>query len=310
MTGSGTEAPSTAPEGGGNDRQPVAWPVAAGVLLLGVLVVLAVLLVVRRSDQPVTAPSESVAPGVRTLATSQAAPTAVQAAQVAPTALARPTDMPAATAQPAPQALSTPSVASLGQAPAQPPAMPGQATAQSQGAQAQLDRPETDPTVSVAMVMVNGTPQILGRGTPLPTAQAAEWWNDVRTVPPALTQEVQQAYSRFWDVRSQAFLDANPDALPQVMDGVALQNDLAALRELQVQHRAQLMEISHNIRVLHASPDEAAIEDDYVAHVVNVDAETKEPVETSPRATWQFVYRMRKINGIWKVTDGVRLVDA
>ncbi|HEY3059017.1 MAG TPA: hypothetical protein VGL99_08610 [Chloroflexota bacterium] len=56
MSASGTEATSSAPDGGENDRQPVAWPVAAGVLLVGVVVVLAALVLVRRSDQPATTP--------------------------------------------------------------------------------------------------------------------------------------------------------------------------------------------------------------------------------------------------------------
>jgi hypothetical protein len=263
-------------------RQPVAWPLAAGGVLVMVLVVLAALVVVRRGERPVTAPSAPIVP----TALTAVEPTAISTTAPAfATAVAPPLAKPAATAAPI--------------TPAAPPtAVPAAASATDQA------------TGSAKLVRVEGTPRIMGPGTAAPTPPSVAWWNDERSVPRELVSEIEQAYNRFWDVRGQAFLDANPEPLADVMDGKVLQNDLAAMRALQAQGRAQRIEVRHNARILHAGPDEAAIEDDYVSTVVDVDAITKKPVESTTPGAWQIAYRMRKVDGTWKVVDAVRLVDA
>jgi hypothetical protein len=255
------------------------------------LVMLAGLVVLRRGERPTTAPSVPAAPTAST-AVGQSASVPTAAPTVVPTtapavgtALAPPLAKPAATPAPTtPAALAT--------------AVPATASATDQA------------TGSATLVMVDGTPRIIGPGTPAPTPAPVEWWNDERSVPRELVLEIEQAYNHFWDVRGQAFLEANPAPLADVMDGKVLQSDLAAMRDLQAQGRAQRIEVRHNARILHAGPDEAAIEDDYVSTVVDVDVVTKEPVETTTPGAWQIAYRMRKVNGTWKVVDAVRLVDA
>ena len=158
-----------------------------------------------------------------------------------------------------------------------------------------------EPTAAVA-VLVTGTSQVVAT---LP----AEWWNDVRPVEPALASVLERAFNRFWAVRIQASYDLNPEPLPEVMAGVALEREINALNGMRARNQAARMTIEHSVQLLHAGPDEAAIEDDYTLNMVYVDAQTKDPVQPTPVGSWQYAYRMRNMDGTWKVVDSVRLVD-
>src|SRR5262249_28167403 len=151
--------------------------------------------------------------------------------------------------------------------------------------------------------------QVFSGSATLPTTQPLEWWNDVQSVPPPRADEVERAFNRFWELRIQASYDLNPDPLPQVMGGAALQRERTAIDSLRAQNLAAQMTINHTIQVLHAGPDEAVVEDDYVSNLTYVDAETKEPVRPTPADRWQYAYRLRKMDGVWKVVDSVRLTD-
>ena len=77
---------------------------------------------------------------------------------------------------------------------------------------------------------------------------------------------------------------------------------------MQSKHQAQQAVVEHDARVLYASADDAAIEDHYVSHEYLVDTTTNQPLEPAANELWQMAYRMRKLGGVWKVVDGVKVV--
>jgi hypothetical protein len=258
--------------------------VAAGVVLVLALVVLGGLVLVRRGDrEPAAAPPVAPVPTALVLPTPTSAPTAVPVVQQTATRVATSVS----TASPAtstPVASATPAIAST-------------------------PVPTAQTSAAAQVVVANGTVQVLPAGAVVPSPTPGEWWDYQRPVEPPLYAEVEQAYYQFWDVRRQAWLDMDADALARVMGGVVLQRDLTAMDRLRAQNRAQQIDIRHHVTILHAVPDEAAVEDDYVWYVTNLDFESKEPVEPMTSALWQLVYRLRKTDGVWKVVDSVRLID-
>jgi hypothetical protein len=261
----------------------MAWPVAAGVVLVLALVVLGGLLLVGRGDREPAAPVVAPAPTVLVLPTPSSAPTLVPAVQQAATRV--------------PTLVST--------------AIPSTSTplARATAVLASTPMPTAQASGGAQVVLANGTVQVLPAGVVVPSPTPGEWWDYQRPVEPPLAAEVEQAYYQFWEVRRQAWLDMDAAALGRAMGGVALQRDLAAMDQLRAQNRAQRIEITHHVSILHAAPDEAAVEDDYAWYVTNVHFESKEPVEPMTTGVWQLVYRLRKNEGVWKVVDSVRLID-
>ena len=272
-------------------RTPVSVPLAAGVVFALVVMILGGLFLARRVETPTTTPSIA-APAATTTSssaqisapTSQATAAPTVAAQVTPTA-------PLPTAAPRPTTVPAPTQP--------PPAQPTQTGPIATG------QPET----SASIALVNGTPQIFGAGTAVPTTRTLDWWNDFRPVPQGQAQEIEQAFNRFWNVRIQAQYDLNTEALPQVMAGAVLQREMDAIEKMRADNRAAESKVGHAIQLLHAGSDEAAVQDDYTLETTYVDAVTRAPLESTPAQTWPFAYRMRKSDGVWRVVDAVRLVN-
>jgi hypothetical protein len=276
-----------------------------------VVMVLGGLFLARRGEAPSTTPSSAGIASTSTVpARAAATPVLLTVAPTAignaPTAATAPTPTTAATVLAAPTA-SKPTTASQPTAelthdsstPTTASQLTGEPTAE----------PTADPRAGAVLALVNGTPQVLGAGAPLPTTPPVDWWNDVRPVQAGQADDIHRAFNRFWEIRVQANYDLNPELLTQVMAGAALQRERTAIDDLRAQNRAVQMSISHDISVLHVSPDEAAIEDDYTSDLTYVDAETKEPVRPTPIDKWEFAYRLRKLDGVWKVVDSVRLTS-
>jgi hypothetical protein len=254
----------------------VAWPVAAAALLVLVAGILGgVMLLTRRDSTPLAAAPTAVAPTPRA---TLPVPT-VAAAAPAPTA----TQVPAEAATTRPPATQTP-------------------------------LPQEAPT-SEALVSAMATSQARLAQQPLtgsfiPTPQPNSWWELQQPVEASTRAELLQAYNQFWQVRAQALYELDSTQLGQVTAGPALEGEQRAIEQLKEKNQAQQVSVEHNPRILYASTDDAAIEDQYLSRSVLVDAESKQPLEPTPASTWRLAYRLRKIDGIWKVVDSVRVTYA
>lgn len=141
---------------------------------------------------------------------------------------------------------------------------------------------------------------------PLPTP-GPEAGADVIDVDAALLDEVEAAYSRFWDVRTEAALDLDVSRLPEVMDGPALEREQQQVGDLQARGVAAVIEADHDVGLVSLSHDEAELYDEYVNRSYLVDPVTREPVGVpEPEETVKVSFRLRKLEGIWKVVDSER----
>jgi hypothetical protein len=245
------------------ERAPLAWPVAAGAVLVLVVALIGLGALLTRSDSSPAPDQPSQAVGTP-----------------------RPTPLAAALATPAATNVSGPTSAAVEDKPGgNRPAAPALATT-----------PET----KVALVGTFAAIQ--------PTPTPSGWWNDERRFDDqALSNEVLLAYNQFWQVRAQALYELDASSLSRVMAGNLLEAERRTIDDLRAQNLAQHVDVDHNARVLHVTEDEAAIEDKYLSRTVMVDASSKEPLESPPSVPWTLAYRLRKIDGAWKVVDSVRV---
>jgi hypothetical protein len=259
----------------------VAWPVAAGALLVLVLGVLGgVMLLTRRDSAPPAAAPTAAPPAAAPTRGSLAVPTVIAAVPTVRTSsqveAALEAPKPAATQSPS-QAVAVPTSEAL---------VSAMATSQARIAQ----QPATTGSI--------------------PAPQATNWWELQQSVEPSTSAELLRAYNLFWQVRAQALYELDSTQLAQVTAGPALEGEQRAIEQLKEKNQAQHVNVEHNPRILYASTDDAAIEDQYLSRSVLVDAESKQPLEPTPASTWRLAYRLRKIDGIWKVVDSVRVTYA
>jgi hypothetical protein len=182
----------------------------------------------------------------------------------------------------------------------QPTAAPPATAAPTGTAAALASEPKVEATPTAALVQTF----TVALPTPTPTG----WWDDERPVgDQALSNEVLQAYHQFWQVRAQALYELDPSKLVSVTAGTLLEGERRAIEDLRAQNQAQQVDVDHNARVLHASAEESAVEDVYLSRTVRVNAESKERLEATPSTSWRVAYRLRKLDGVWKVVDSVRV---
>lgn len=271
---------------------PLRWPLAVALVGALVIVVLVGGVVLARRLQ---------ASGDVVSVDSTTATRVVTAPVAAPPATAIATATPLATARPA----ATPTVAA-----APPTAVP--ATATPPPAAAATAQPVDTPTAkgdsTVSIVLDNGTPRVIGAGTPLPPPPTpTQWWSQSNTVSPELATELTNAFQRFWQVRAQAMLDLNTAPLTTVMDGPLLQREQAGLDQMRAQNQAEQIDVQHHMQITHATDTEATIVDNYTSHTVPVDLASNELGTPSPVGTWHLAYHFQKLGGTWKVVEAVQL---
>jgi hypothetical protein len=299
------------------DVAALSWPVAAGIISGLLLVVLGGGWLLARTVRP--APGGVAAQAttsLRAAATAKltAAPPEATARQPEVTA-APPGTASTLTAPGGPAAATTPSVAGT------PPAAGTPAAAATPAAAptiAHAGATAADTTVSAgATVVSNGISSrgvtavtIVPLATPQPTPTPRGWWDASSDVPENQRVEVEQAYVHFWDVRTQALLELDPNRLTEIMAGTELTAEQQAIKDLQASGRAQRVDVEHHELIAWATSDAATVLDEYVSHTVLVDAATKEPVEDPPSAPFRVAYLFRKVDGRWLAVDAVRVTYA
>jgi hypothetical protein len=91
------------------------------------------------------------------------------------------------------------------------------------------------------------------------------------------------------------------------MDGPALEREREQIADLQARGVAAVIEAEHEVGLLSLSPEEAELYDEYLNRSYLVDPATKEPVGVpEPEKVVKVSFRLRKIDGIWKVVDSER----
>jgi len=159
----------------------------------------------------------------------------------------------------------------------------------------------------ILSVVVDGTPMLLGPGTPPPTPRA--WWEQTNDVSPEQVAELSAAYDHFWSVRAQALLDLDDSSLREVAAGPLLQSDEAMLDGLRAQNQADQVDLEHHIQVRHATDTDATIEDDLAGYTVAGDMDTGQTLTPTPASTSQVAYHLQKLSGTWKVVEAVQLTQ-
>jgi len=167
-----------------------------------------------------------------------------------------------------------------------------------------LAQASTPPTVAPSPTLpAAATPTARAAATPMVAASPTA----LRVANSSLEREIEEAYLRYWDVLTQAYLNLDTSHLSEVMSGAELARQEQQIRDLQAQGRAAKLEVQHRIAFVQVSPDHAVIYDEYLNRSIFVDPVTKQELPTKePPATEKISFEMRRINGSWKVVDGAR----
>ena len=128
------------------------------------------------------------------------------------------------------------------------------------------------------------------------------------TVTPSPGDEVLDAYSNYWEVYAAALRDRDSSHLAEVMTGPRLDRGLQEVADLEAQDRAIALMVESNPVVLEVRGDQALIADEYQNNSYYIDPETKQPLGATPSApeTLKDTVTMQRVDGVWKVRDGVR----
>jgi hypothetical protein len=136
-------------------------------------------------------------------------------------------------------------------------------------------------------------------GTPVP----------FHPVDSALDREVEGAYRHFWEVQAAALLHGDPSRLGEVLADPELTRDTDYVRGLEAQGRGLKVDVQHQpLGIYVVSADGVWIYDEYAQRSVVVDLRTGSEIPAAqPQQSVKLVYVLRRIDGIWKVTDGLDL---
>lgn len=153
------------------------------------------------------------------------------------------------------------------------------------------DGAETTPTATATTVLPISTPTL-----PQPTAT------------PDPEAEVLAAYAKHWEVYTEALRNRDDSRLDEVMTGPRLQRGLQEVSDLRAEGRAIQLVVQPNPVVLEISEDFALVSDEYENNSYYIDPVTKQPVGATPvgSETLRDLTTLQRVNGVWKVSDGVR----
>ena len=159
-------------------------------------------------------------------------------------------------------------------------------------------------TAHVALIATRLPPTIASGSAVTPTATLP---GGLRIGNSPLEREIEAAYLRYWQIRTQAYLDLDTSHLAEVMADEELARNEAQIRDLKAQGRAAKLDVEHRIAFAKVAPDSAIIYDEYLNKSVFVDVQTKQELKTSePPEREKISFYMQKIGGVWKVVGGQR----
>jgi hypothetical protein len=121
--------------------------------------------------------------------------------------------------------------------------------------------------------------------------------------PAAVEGQVEAAYLRSWDVYADAVyhLELDEQALAEVFAEDALVLRIAEVERRISEERASLVRIDHDYQVVMTDGSVGNVNDNFVNHQVLIDAETKQPTEPDPNERLLVNFKMKLIDGEWRV---------
>lgn len=156
---------------------------------------------------------------------------------------------------------------------------------------------EVVPTVAATFVTIPSATERVARPTSTPSST------------PSPEDVVLAAYGRYWDVYSQALLTLDPNLVQDVVAGPRLKEIQDEIDGLSRQGLAARINVTHNPLVVELGDESATIYDEMTNNSFYVDSTTKQPERgTGSGETFRDAYRLRKLNGVWKVVESSRLV--
>ena len=148
--------------------------------------------------------------------------------------------------------------------------------------------------------------------TPTTTATAAAT-SPTPTVPqptatPDPEAEVLAGYERYWEVYAEALRNRDDSRLDEVMTGPRLERGVAEIAGLVADDRAVEQVVRPHPIVVEIVGDQAVVFDEYENFSYYVDPATHQPLRPTPSTpqVLRDTVTMRRIDGVWKVFDGIR----
>ena len=171
----------------------------------------------------------------------------------------------------------------------------------------------TQPAPSIAAAASPAGPPVLASTAPsaspasVAASAASSALPSLRVATDPLSQEIEQAYLHYWDIRAQAYLTLDPSHLGEVMAGAELSREAQQVKDFQTQGHAAKLDVDHHILLAKVAPDSAVVYDEYLNRSLFVDPKTGQVIPTSdPPITEKISFNLQKIDGVWKVVDGAR----
>lgn len=148
--------------------------------------------------------------------------------------------------------------------------------------------------------------------TPTTTATVADT-SSTPTVPqptatPDPEAEVLAGYERYWEVYAEALRNRDDSRLDEVMTGPRLERGLQEIAGLVADDRAVEQVVHLNPIVVEIVGDQAVVFDEYENFSYYVDPATHQPLRPTPSTpqVLRDTVTMHRIDGVWKVFDGIR----
>jgi len=134
---------------------------------------------------------------------------------------------------------------------------------------------------------------------PLPSSTTTTMFD-----PSTVEGEVEAAYLRSWEVYAEAVytLELDEAALAEVFVDEHLATKTQEIADRVREGRAALVRIEHDYTIEIPQEGIAILVDTFVNHQVLIDPDTKEPIEADPNEQVVDVVRLRRDDGVWKVS--------
>ncbi len=128
------------------------------------------------------------------------------------------------------------------------------------------------------------------------------------TVTPSPEDEVLAAYADYWEVYAAALRDRDSSHLAEVMTGPRLDRGLQEVAALEAQGRAIALMVESDPVVLRCAAIKHTSRTVPEQQLLHRPRGTKQPVGATPTApeTLKDTVTMQRVDGVWKVRDGVR----
>lgn len=145
------------------------------------------------------------------------------------------------------------------------------------------------------------------QGSESPASRTISSESEIGLLATPLQREVATAYLRYWTVYGAAMESLDSSGLASVADGARLKEASADIDDLRAEGVAAKFQVKHSIVILSATPTDATVRDEYTNSSYAVSPITRQALgDPNGSQHANNTYFLRRINGAWKVIDGVK----